>query len=60
MTLLAKPEALAEIARDIGQVFFASLIVSPLVANALEIRLTIFGLTLSSIFWLTSLFLSKA
>ena len=59
MMSLAKPEALAEVSRDIGQVFFASLIAGPLVTGALDTNLTVFGLILSSIFWLTSIFLSK-
>lgn len=55
---LAKPEALSEISRDIGQVFFASFIAGPIVTGALDIPLGLSGLTLSIVFWLTSLLLS--
>jgi len=55
----AKPVALSNIARDIGQVFFASMFVGPIAGNVFNTPLVASGIMLSAIFWLTSLFLAK-
>jgi len=59
MSSLAKPEALARISSEIGQVFFASLFVGPLATNSIDSTLLVYGLVLSAIFWTTSIVLSK-
>ena len=58
--ILFKPEALSEVSRDIGQVFFASLAVGPLISGSMSVRVLAAGLLLSLIFWAISLLLAKA
>ena len=57
--VLAKPETLSQISRDIGQVLFASLVVTPFLSEAFNVALIIFGLVLSSSAWVMSLLLAK-
>jgi len=59
MNALAKPIALSHISREVGLVFFASLFVGPISANAWNATLIFSGLILSLIFWITSLLLAK-
>lgn len=56
---IAKPETLSQIARDVGQVFFASMFIGPLIGGGLSAALVIWGLILSALFWYTSLLLAK-
>jgi hypothetical protein len=60
MSVFAKTDALSEIARDIAQIFFASLFVGPLVTNSFNLALMLLGLTLAVIFWLVGLALIKS
>jgi hypothetical protein len=59
MSLFLKPVMLAEISRDVGLVFFASLFVGPITTDSWQFSIIFSGLTLSLIFWITSLFLAK-
>lgn len=52
-------KALAEINRDIGQIFFASMFIGPLVTGAIDWFIILSGLLLSLIFWSISLLLTK-
>ena len=56
---LEKPETLSEISRDMGQVFFASVLVDPVVNGSISGQLFFGGLTLSLFSWILSLLLSK-
>ena len=55
---LEKPETLLEISRDMGQVFFASVLVDPVVNGSISSQLFFGGLTLSLFSWILSLLLS--
>lgn len=50
---------LAEISRDIGLVFFASLFVGPITTDTWRFSIIFSGIVLALIFWITSLFLAK-
>jgi hypothetical protein len=54
-----KLAVLSEIARDIGQVFFASTFVGPLAVGAINWPVLISGLVASLLFWAMSILLSK-
>lgn len=54
-----KFEALSEIARDIGQIFFASMFVGPLINKTINWLLIVSGLLLALVFWSASLLLVK-
>jgi hypothetical protein len=47
--------ALAEISRDIAQIFFAAVLVSPLLGGEVHPLLTAAGLLLSLLFWYLSI-----
>jgi hypothetical protein len=49
---------LSEISRDIGQVFFASVFIGPLLGESLHLFLVYAGLLLSLIFWYLSMLLA--
>ena len=53
----ARLQAIAAIARDIGQIIFASVFVGPLLGGQLHLVVALFGLALSSGFWYASLLL---
>jgi hypothetical protein len=53
-----KLKTLSEIARDVGQVFFASMFIGPLVIGSVNWPLIITGFLVSLIFWLLSLLMS--
>ena len=56
MTLTSsRLQAISEIVRDIGQVFFASVFVGPLLGGQLHLVVALFGLVLSAGFWYASL-----
>jgi hypothetical protein len=57
--ILGKPTALAEISRDIAQVLFASAFVDQMLNKEWRVGIIISGVSLSIIFWLTNLLLSK-
>ena len=48
---------LSEISKDIAQVFFASILIDPLVAHTANWPLVITGLILATACWLLSLYL---
>lgn len=52
-------EALSEIVRDIGQVFFAAVLVEPLLNGTFNIKTISLGLTLSLVLWITSLLIIR-
>lgn len=56
---ILKPNALAEISRDIGQVFFASMLIGPLVSGNTDVLILFSGLAFSAVAWIVSLLLSK-
>lgn len=57
----AQLDRLSEICADIGQVFFASMVVTPLLTGVDKLNLTvvIFGLPLSIVSWLLSVTLAR-
>lgn len=56
---LRKPFMLAEICKDLGLVFFASVFLGPLLGGAHDIGLLIFGSILSLIFLVMALYLAR-
>jgi hypothetical protein len=50
---------LSEISRDIGQVFFASVFLTPLLSGTLNLFLVYAGLLLSLILWYLSILLTN-
>lgn len=57
----SKYKALSQISTDIGQIFFASLVISPLLVDfdQKQIGATIVGGILSLIFWYSSLYFAE-
>ncbi len=56
---LIKPQALAEISRNIAEVFFAMLFLSSIIGVQRNIYIAVLGLVLAITFWLISLYLEK-
>jgi len=56
---LGKPEIISEILRDIGQVFFASILIEPALNHSASWESFSFGLISSSVSWLAGLILAK-
>jgi len=56
---LLKTKTLSEISLNIGQVFFASIIIDPLVSNSFNSSLFLIGLFLSITAWTFGLILAK-
>lgn len=54
-----KSKAYSEIARDIGQVFFASMFIGPIISSSVNFTLTFYGLTLSILAWYLSILFIK-
>jgi hypothetical protein len=50
-----KADAISEITRDIGQVFFASMFVAPIMQAEINWSITLSGFILLIIFWILSL-----
>ena len=48
-------QSLAEISRNIAQVFFAAIVVEPLINRSVNTFLFIFGFILAAAFWILSL-----
>ena len=55
----ARFQVLSEITRDIGQVFFASLFVGPLVSGGVNWLVIVLGLILTIIAWSLSVILNE-
>ncbi|MEI7513022.1 MAG: hypothetical protein WCJ74_00170 [bacterium] len=55
----AKVDAISEITRDIGQVFFASMFVAPIMQAEINWAITLSGFILSIIFWVFSILISE-
>lgn len=55
----ARLKTLSEINKDIGQIFFASMFVGPILTGIIDWFLSVFGLLLSAIFWSISLLIIK-
>ena len=56
---MRKPSALSEITRDLGLLFFGSMIIGPIVTNQPDQSLIIYGTMFSLISWVGSIILSK-
>lgn len=52
-------QVISEVSRDIGQVFFASLFIGPLITGKINWLLVIMGFFLSIMFWLFGVLLIK-
>jgi hypothetical protein len=50
---------LSEISRDIGQIFFASIFLTPLLGGTVHLFLVYAGLLLSLLFWYLSILLAN-
>jgi hypothetical protein len=50
---------LSEISRDIGQIFFASIFLTPLLGGTVNLSLMYAGLLLSLLFWYLSILLAN-
>jgi len=61
ISIITKPDILSEIFRDVGQVFFASMALGPLL-NSIGVNwlLVLIGLVLAVSSWSTSVFLSRS
>jgi hypothetical protein len=51
---MERSKVFSEILRDIGQVFFASMFIGPLVAGSVNLPLLLFGLLFSVLAWYSS------
>ena len=60
ITALPKTETLSEISRDIAQVFFAGLLIEPIVSGQTSFYFVLLGLLLSVAAWVWSLLLARS
>ena len=56
---IIKSETVSEINRDIAQVFFAGVVVEPIISNSANITLFLTGIILSIGFWTASIYLNN-
>jgi hypothetical protein len=56
---MEKTKVFSEILRDIGQVFFASMFIGPLITGSVDISISFFGLLFSVLAWYSSVSLIK-
>jgi hypothetical protein len=56
---LSKPKILSEIFRDMGQVFFASVLIEPALSHSTNSSILFFGLVSSGVCWIAGLILAK-
>jgi hypothetical protein len=56
---IKKKNAIAEISREIAQIFFGSMFIGPIVTKEVSIGIMLFGLTFSAGMWFFSVVLSK-
>ena len=54
-----KPETLSEICRDVGQVFFAGVLVEPIITHTSNSTMWIAGLTFSIASWSMSIYFNN-
>ncbi|MBI3075187.1 MAG: hypothetical protein HYY92_03190 [Parcubacteria group bacterium] len=57
--MFAKPETLSQISRDIGQVFFASMFVGPVVSGSFDTSVVVAGFIFTLLAWYVSLLFAK-
>jgi len=56
---MKKLEALSQISRDIGQVFFASTFIGPMVSGAFDTPIVVAGFIFTLLAWYVSLLFAK-
>ncbi len=54
-----KEQAIAEISKDIGQIFFASVVIGPIVENRANLFTFIIGMIIAGFCWLLYTYLIK-
>ena len=57
--LLLKRSVLSSISQGIGQIFFASVFIAPLLNEKADFTVPLYGLTLSVVFWGVSVVVAK-
>lgn len=56
---MERAKVFSEILRDIGQVFFASMFIGPLITGSVDLSISLFGLLFSVLAWYSSVSLIK-
>ena len=56
---MSRVQVLSEITRDMAQVFFASVVVDPLLSGAFNMQAMAIGLLLAGVAWVVSVMLIK-